>query len=156
VRAPGTHRLPTGTELLRLLQAHRSGLVGNANVTQQERREIAGLWWLYELCEPPIPRCHLCRARYGIAPDARTSLWWCVQTAACDERARKALGAHREEADEEPEDSKHRAPRPGRYEFCWRHRSWFCPCVAPHLYARDPVAAARWDARPDPSVLSAA
>ena len=36
-------------ELLRLLRTHRPELIGNVHITQNERREIAALWQLYEL-----------------------------------------------------------------------------------------------------------
>jgi hypothetical protein len=39
---------PHGEELLRLLETYRPDLIGNPNVTQAERREVAALWRLYE------------------------------------------------------------------------------------------------------------
>ena len=44
----GDDGLPRGEELARLLRTHRPDLIGNTHVTHQERREIAGLWRLYE------------------------------------------------------------------------------------------------------------
>jgi hypothetical protein len=35
--------------------------------------------------------------------------------------------------------------------WCGKHRSFFCPCANPSLYARDPEGAAAWD---DPSLAA--
>jgi hypothetical protein len=34
-------------------------------------------------------------------------------------------------------------------EFCRKHSSHYCPCVAPQLYATDSEAARQWDLPPE-------
>ena len=47
----------------------------------------------------PLARCHLCRAREGIAEDpANPGVWWCTDTPECNFRARLRIHVRRDEA----------------------------------------------------------
>jgi len=83
---------------------------------------------------------------------------FCADHVACNYRARARLGVPKPVRDklrraetglpplpERPLRSQGEAPPPaGGFRFCDRHRSWFCPCVAPGLY--DTGGTEAWEA----------
>ena len=106
---------------------------------------------------PLPPRCHLCRSREEIERD-ENGLWWCTKTTGCTYRARLRIHVRKEEAQRlleierfgewvsRPEPQEEAQPQPPvQHEFCVRHSSHFCPCIAPRLYARDRSSAGSVD-----------